>query len=84
MSERSEPSVQVGWQAFSREGHLLGRVDAVFADYLLVRTASLLPVDLYVPVDGIIAAQCGRVILAVFGHEAYDRWHRPLKHAPHA
>jgi len=49
-----------------------------------VRTASLLPVDLYVPVDGIIAAQGGRVILAVFGHEAYDRWHRPLKHAPHA
>ena len=27
----------------------IGTVDAVFADYLLVRTAGLLPVDLYVP-----------------------------------
>ena len=30
-------------------GRRIGTVDAVFADYLLVRTASLLPVDLYVP-----------------------------------
>ena len=30
-------------------GRRIGTVDAVFADYLLVRTAGLLPVDLYVP-----------------------------------
>ena len=28
---------------------MIGRVDAVFVDYLLVRTSGLLPVDLYVP-----------------------------------
>jgi len=60
----------------------IGRVDAVFADYLLVRTSGLLPVDLYVPRpavgvdDGRLTVDCGR-------DEAYARWHRPLKRAPH-
>jgi len=59
----------------------IGTVDAVFADYLLVRTAAILPVDLYVPraevstVDG-LRVDCSR-------REAYERWHRPLKRAPH-
>jgi hypothetical protein len=73
-----------GWQVFSSDGHLLGRVDAAFADYLLVRTASLLPVDLYVPADAIIGAGEGRVILRARGEDAYERWHRPLKRAPHS
>ena len=60
----------------------IGTVDAVFADYLLVRTAGLLPVDLYVPrpevgIEGErLTVDCGR-------DEAYARWHRPLKRAPH-
>ena len=57
-------------------------MDAVFADYLLVRTRGLLPVDLYVPrletsaTDGTVRVDCSR-------REAYERWHRPLKRAPH-
>ena len=63
-------------------GARIGVVDAVFADYLLVRTAGLLPVDLYVPrpevtiEDDRLTVDCGR-------DEAYARWHRPLKRAPH-
>lgn len=63
-------------------GTRIGRVDAVFADYLLVRTAGLVPVDLYVPrtevvtEGGHLTVDCGR-------DEAYARWHRPLKRAPH-
>ena len=57
-------------------------MDAVFADYLLVRTSGLLPVDLYVPrpdvtIDG------DRLTVGVGRTEAYERWHRPLKRAPH-
>ena len=60
----------------------IGTVDAEFADYLLVRTTGLLPVDLYVPRPDVTAdgdrlsVDCGR-------DEAYARWHRPLKRAPH-
>jgi hypothetical protein len=63
-------------------GKRIGTVDAVFADYLLVRTAGLVPVDLYVPrpevttEEGRLTVDCGR-------DEAYARWHRPLKRAPH-
>ena len=80
---RRVPTSEVGWEVFSRDGHLVGRVEAVFADYLLVRTASLLPVDLYVPSDGIVAAADGRVLVTAEGSQAYERWHRPLKSAPH-
>jgi hypothetical protein len=83
VNDRIALPMEIGWQVFSRDGHLLGRVDAVFADYLLVRTAGLLPVDLYVPSDGIIAAADGRVVLHAAGDEAVERWHRPLKKAPH-
>lgn len=59
----------------------IGTVDAVFADYFLVRTAALLPIDLYVPRTAVtsddgIRVDCGP-------REAYERWHRPLKRAPH-
>ena len=66
-------------------GRTIGRVDAVFADYLLVRTRSLLPVDLYVPRDA-IAARPARAGLRVelSRRAAYEAWHRPLKRAPHA
>jgi hypothetical protein len=63
-------------------GVRIGTVDAVFADYLLVRTASLLPVDLYVPRTA-VATDDGRVRVDCGRDEAYERWHRPLKRAPH-
>ncbi|HET9851878.1 MAG TPA: hypothetical protein VFP56_05165 [Candidatus Limnocylindrales bacterium] len=75
--------VRVGAQLRSASGRRIGRVDAVFADYLLVRTAGLLPVDLYVPRDAVAAAD-GRLGVSVSREEAYARWHRPLKKAPHA
>ena len=74
---------RVGAALRGPSGRRIGRVDAVFADYLLVRTASLLPVDLYVPRSE-TALEDGRLRVAVGRREAYDRWHRPLKRAPHA
>lgn len=64
-------------------GQGIGRVDAVFADYLLVRTRSLLPVDLYVPRDAVSLDARGRLTVAMDRRAAYDAWHRPLKRAPH-
>jgi hypothetical protein len=63
-------------------GARIGTVDAVFADYLLVRTAGLLPVDLYVPWPE-VTAEDGRLTVDCTRDEAYERWHRPLKRAPH-
>jgi hypothetical protein len=63
-------------------GRRIGVVDAVFADYLLVRTAGLLPVDLYVPRPE-VATEGGRLTVDCGRDEAYARWHRPLKRAPH-
>ena len=65
-----------------RRGRRIGTVDAVFADYLLVRTASLLPVDLYVPRSEVSTAD--GLTVDCSPREAYERWHRPLKRAPHA
>ncbi len=71
-----------GARVLGSDGARIGTVDAVFADYLLVRTRGLLPVDLYVPrlevsaTDGVVRVDCT-------AREAYDRWHRPLKRAPH-
>jgi len=54
----------------------------VFVDYLLVRTTGFLPIDLYVPrpevseAGGTLAVDCTQA-------EAYERWHRPLRRAPH-
>jgi len=78
----AQDEIAVGARLVGRGGARIGTVDAAFADYLLVRTASLLPVDLYVPrtevtaVDGKLRVDCTR-------SEAYERWHRPLKRAPH-
>jgi hypothetical protein len=75
--------IAVGMRLVGRGGKRIGTVDAVFADYLLVRTASLLPVDLYVPRPE-VTAENGRLRADCSRAEAYERWHRPLKRAPHA
>ncbi len=63
-------------------GRRIGSVDAVFADYLLVRTAGLVPVDLYVPRPD-IGEDGGRLVVDATPDEAFRRWHRPLKRSPH-
>jgi hypothetical protein len=78
-----QDAMRVGAALRDGEGRRIGRVDAVFADYLLVRTAGLLPIDLYVPRPDVSVVD-GRLGVAVGRREAYDRWHRPLKRAPHA
>jgi hypothetical protein len=75
--------IEVGTRLFGAGGRRIGTVDAVFADYLLVRTAGLLPVDLYVPRAETTVAD-GRLSVSVGRREAYERWHRPLKRAPHS
>ena len=60
----------------------IGRVDAVFADYLLVRTGLILPVDLYVPRDAVSHSD-GALRVELDRKAAYEAWHRPLKRAPH-
>ena len=71
-----------GRSLHGRGGRRIGTVDAEFADYLLVRTAGLLPVDLYVPRPE-VAAGADRLVVDCDPAEAYARWHRPLKRAPH-
>jgi len=72
-----------GWIARDREGGAIGTVDAVFADYLLVRTGGWLPVDLYVPITA-TSDEDGVVTVDVPSRaEAYRLWHRPLKRSPH-
>ena len=61
----------------------IGTVDAVFADYLLVRTRGLLPVDLYVPRSEVSADERGNPTVTLSARDAYAAWHRPLKRAPH-
>jgi hypothetical protein len=80
----AEPAVR-GWQVLDAAGRRIGTVDAVFVDYLLVRTTGWLPVDLYVPVTAIRAAEQPESVLteADDDRDAYARWHRPLKKAPH-
>jgi hypothetical protein len=74
-----------GWAVLDAERRRIGTVDAVFADYLLIRTRGLLPVDLYVPItavrptDGADAVE----VAAADVDAAYRSWHRPLKKAPH-
>jgi len=74
--------IEVGAALLDARGQRIGTVDAVFADYLLVRTASPLPVDLYVPRTE-TTLENGRLRVGVGRREAYERWHRPLKRAPH-
>ena len=74
--------VSTGATLRGARGKRIGTVDAVFADYLLVRTAGLVPVDLYVPRPE-VASEDGRLTVDCDSDEAYERWHRPLKRAPH-
>lgn len=80
----SEPMVEVrpGERLLGPRGRRIGRIDAVFADYLLVRSGWILPVDLYVPRDA-ISRDGGALRVELDRSAAYDAWHRPLKRAPH-
>lgn len=79
------PPAARGWQVLDTAGRRIGTVDAVFADYLLVRTNGWLPVDLYVPVTAVRPADRAQSVVAEAedDQDAYARWHRPLKKAPH-
>jgi hypothetical protein len=83
MTDASAP--EPGWDAVDAEGRRLGTVDAVFADYLLVRTVGILPVDLYVPITAVAPSSRSHAVelAAADAAEAYRSWHRPLKRAPH-
>lgn len=78
----NDERVMPGARLVGTENVRIGTVDAVFADYLLVRTAGFMPTDLYVPRPEVTV---GSDRLSVDGSpsEAYERWHRPLKRAPH-
>ncbi|MGH2444423.1 MAG: hypothetical protein ACRDGD_00060 [Candidatus Limnocylindria bacterium] len=82
MTNETSAEPKVGDRLRGAGGRRIGTVDAVFADYLLVRTAGLLPVDLYVP-RGEAARADGGLRVEVDRRAAYERWHRPLKRAPH-
>lgn len=64
-------------------GRRIGTIDAVFADYLLVRTAGLLPVDLYVPRSELSAVEAHAASVERTPDEAYQAWHRPLRRVEH-
>ncbi|RPH36267.1 MAG: hypothetical protein EHM90_02390 [Chloroflexi bacterium] len=83
MTDTNPP--EPGWDAVDAEGRRLGTVDAVFADYLLVRTGGILPVDLYVPITAVARSSQSRAVelAAADADEAFRSWHRPLKRAPH-
>jgi hypothetical protein len=80
--ERAESTITVGTRLHGRGGKRIGMVDAVFADYLLVRTAGIVPVDLYVP-RPMVTLDGERATVDADRRQAYERWHRPLKRAPH-
>jgi len=77
-----QATIKAGTTLLGTRNARIGTVDAVFADYLLVRTAGLVPVDLYVPRPE-VASEGGRLTVDCGRDEAYARWHRPLKRAPH-
>ena len=77
-----ERGIRRGVRLLGAGGRPIGTVDAIFADYLLVRTRGILPVDLYVPRSALTGDDAPRVDCDA--REAYRRWHRPLKRAPHA
>jgi len=83
MSESTATTPRRGQKLLTAQGQRIGTVDAVFADYLLVRTSGLLPVDLYVPRNEVSADASGRLGVGKSSHDAYHAWHRPLKRAPH-
>jgi len=76
------PGIRVGDHLLGAGGRRIGRVDAVFADYLLVRSGWILPVDLYVPRDA-VASIDGVLRVDLNRSAAYLAWHRPLKRVEH-
>ena len=72
-----------GQKLYGTSGQRIGNVDAVFADYLLVRTSGLLPVDLYVPRGEVKSDAEGRLAVDLSADQAYEAWHRPLKRVAH-
>ncbi len=82
MTERT--TLSTGMSVSDSAGRRIGTVDAVFVDYLLIRTSGRLPVDLYVPVTEVRPAEeAGLTLTAEDAASAYAQWHRPLKRAPH-
>jgi hypothetical protein len=81
----SSPIIEArtGQRVVGGDGRRIGRIEGVFADYLLVRTGGLLPVDLYVPRSAVAAAAGETLRVELTRSGAYDAWHRPLKSAPH-
>jgi hypothetical protein len=82
MTEQATVEVRVGERLAGARRRRIGRIEAVFADYLLVRTGWILPVDLYVPRDA-ITRENGSLRVELGRRAAYEAWHRPLKRAPH-
>jgi len=74
---------RTGQRLVSGDRRRIGRIESVFADYLLVRTGGLLPVDLYVPRSEVGAGSGDTLRVELTRAAAYDAWHRPLKRAPH-
>ena len=82
--QRQENDPLVGALVVGNRTRRIGRVEAAFVDYLLVRTAALIPVDLYIPrSETALDAETATVTVACDRREAYRRWHRPLRRAPH-
>jgi hypothetical protein len=82
MTERT--TLSTGMSVSDSAGRRIGTVDAVFVDYLLIRTSGRLPVDLYVPVTEVRPGEeAGLTLTAEDAAAAYAQWHRPLKRAPH-
>lgn len=81
-SESRAADVAIGATVTGKGGVRIGRVDAAFVDYLLVRTHGLVPVDIYLPTA---VAQLGsdEVRVDATPDEAYQRWHRPLRSVAH-
>lgn len=84
MTDPAPPTPAAGDALEDRDGRLVGRVEAVFVDYVLVRTRGLMPIDLYVPMPEITARGADRRGVQLTRAEALKRWRRPLKRAPHA
>jgi hypothetical protein len=84
VTERAEPAVERGAPILDVRGRRLGTVDATFVDYVLVRTPGLMPIDLYIPTAELTSGESAPHAVSVTRDEAMERWHRPLKRAPHA
>jgi hypothetical protein len=82
MTGQTAGDAKVGERLVGARRRRIGRVEAVFADYLLVRSGWILPVDLYVPRDA-VGRENGALRVELGRRAAYEAWHRPLRRAPH-